>query len=124
MEHPLNDSYYHARWKRIVSVIKSAKLGLSRIAPAGSRSKRQHRPDSDYDVIFALSGNPSREDFYPVLIEVLLNNFPQNDVYPGSNNNVVHLDFRRGGKFDLALLTESIFDRQYKSIKDFKKKNL
>ncbi len=58
MEHPLNDSYYHARWKRIVNVIKSAKLGLSRIAPAGSRSKRQHRPDSDYDVIFALSGIP------------------------------------------------------------------
>ena len=71
MEQPLSDSYYKARWKRIINVMKTSNLGLSRIAPAGSRSKRQHRPDSDYDVIFAVSGNPSREEFYPDLIEVL-----------------------------------------------------
>ncbi len=124
MEQLLPDSYYHARWKRIVNVMKSSNLGLSRIAPAGSRAKRQNRPDSDYDVIFAVSGNPSREGFYPELIGVLQNNFDNAEVYPGSNNNVVHLNFYRGGNFDLALLTESDFDRHYKSIKDFKKKNL
>jgi len=124
MEQPLPDSYYQARWKRIVNVMKTSNLGLSRIAPAGSRSKRQHRPDSDYDVIFTVSGNPSREEFYPDLIEVLQSNFDNADVYPGSNYHVVHVDFHRGGKFDLVLLTESNFDRQYKSIKDFKRKNL
>lgn len=124
MVQPLNDNYYHARWVRIVNVMKASNLGLSRIAPAGSRAKKQHRPDSDYDVIFAVSGNPSRGEFYPILIAVLESNFDNADVYPGSNNNVVHVDFHRGGNFDLVLLTESDFDREYKSIKDFKKTNL
>ena len=124
MDQPLPDSYYQARWKRIVNVMKTSNLGLSRIAPAGSRAKRQHRPDSDYDVIFAVSDNPSREDFYPDLIEVLQSNFDNAEVYPGSNYNVVHVDFHRGGNIDLVLLTESNFDRQYKSIKDFKRSHL
>jgi len=71
MEQALPDSYYQARWRRIVNVMKTSNLGLSRIAPAGSRAKRRHRPDSDYDVIFAVAGNPSREEFYPDQIGVL-----------------------------------------------------
>ena len=118
------DEQYHAKWKSIVNVMKSSNLNLSKIAPAGSRARRQHRPDSDYDVIFSIAGNPTREEFYPQLIEVLQSNFPYDNVYPGSNYNVVHLDFRRGGKFELVLLSESDFDRQYKSIKDFKRKRL
>ena len=66
-------------------LIKSAKIGLSRIVPAGSRAKKQHRFDSDFDVIFAVVGNPSREEFYPILIEILSNNFPYDDVYPVSS---------------------------------------
>ena len=124
MEQALPDSYYQARWRRIVNVMKTSNLGLSRIAPAGSRAKRQHRPNSDYDVIFAVADNPSREEFYPDLIEVLQNHFDNVYVYPGSNYNVVHIDFHRGGKFELVLLTESNFDKQYKSIKDFKRKHL
>lgn len=87
MEQPLPDSYYHARWKRIVNVIKSSKLGLSRIAPTGSRAKKQHRPDSDYDVIFSVSGNPSREEFYPELIELLQNFISEISPFSLYNNN-------------------------------------
>ncbi len=124
MGQELPDSYYHARWKRIVNVMKSAKLGLSRVAPAGSRARRQHRPDSDFDVIFAIAGNPSREEFYPHLIEILRGNFRNDHVYPGSDYHVVHIDFTSGGRFELVLLTESNFDREHESIKDFRRGNL
>lgn len=119
-----NDEYYHARWKRIVNVMQYNNLRLSRIAPAGSRAKKQHRLDSDFDLIFAVSKNPIRRIFYPKLIEVLSANFKNDNVYPGKQYNVVHLDFQSGAKFDIVLLTESEFDREYDSIKDFKRKNL
>ena len=119
-----NDEYYHARWKRIVNVMQNNSINLSRIAPAGSRAKKQHRIDSDFDVIFTVSKNPSRQNFYPKLIQVLKANFKNDNVYPGKNYNVVHLDFQSGAKFDIALLTNSEFDKEYDSIKDFKRKHL
>ena len=76
------------------------------------------------DVIFAVAENPSQKNFYPGLMSVLKSNFPHKKVFPGSNYNVVHLDFKQGGKFDLVLLTDAEFDKEYKSILDYKKKNL
>ena len=119
-----DENFYHSKWKSIVNVMKSSNLNISKIAQAGSRAKKKHRPDSDMDVIFAVAGNPSQKNFYPNLKTVLKSNFPLEKVFPGSNYNVVHLDFRQGGKFDLVLLTEAEFDTEYKSILDYKKKNL
>jgi len=116
-----NDEYYHARWKSIVNVMQNNNLSLSRIAPSGSRAKKQHRLDSDFDVIFAISKNPTRQNFYPKLIEVLKANFKNDNIYPGKNNNVVHLDFQSGAKFDIVLLIDNEFDKEYDSIKDFKR---
>lgn len=119
-----NNEYYHARWKRIVNVMQNNNMSLSRIAPAGSRAKKQHRLDSDFDVIFAISKNPTRQNFYPKLIEVLKANFKNDNVYLGKNYNVVHLDFQSGAKFDIVLLTDSEFDKEYESLKDFKREHL
>ncbi len=119
-----DENFYHSKWKSIVNVMKSSNLKISKIAQAGSRAKKKHRPDSDMDVIFAVAGNPSKNNFYPNLMTVLKNNFPNEKIYPGSNYNVVHLDFRQGGKFDLVLLTEADFDNEYKNILDYKRKNL
>lgn len=116
-----DENYYHSKWKSIVNVMKSSNLKISKIAQSGSRAKKKHRPDSDMDVIFAVAGNPSQKNFYPELISVLKNNFPYEKVFPGSNYNVVHLDFKQGGKFDLVLLTEVEFDKEYKSILDYKR---
>lgn len=116
-----DENYYHSKWKSIVNVMKSSNLKISKIAQSGSRAKKKHRPDSDMDVIFAVAGNPSQKNFYPRLISVLKNNFPNEKVFPGSNYNVVHLDFKQGGKFDLVLLTEAEFDKEYKSILDYKR---
>jgi len=124
MGQKLSDDYYHSKWKKIVNVMKNSNLKISRIAPAGSRAKRQHRPESDMDVIFSVSGNPSRNIFYPDLIKILRSNFPLERVYPGSNYNVVHLNFKDSGKFELILLTESEFDKEHKSILDYKRKYL
>ena len=119
-----NDEYYHARWKKIVNVMQNNNLSLSRIAPAGSRAKKQHRPDSDFDVIFAVSKNPTHQTFYPKLIQALKANFKNDNVYAGKNYNVVHLDFQSGAKFDMVLLTDIEFDKEYDSIKDFKRLHL
>jgi len=119
-----DENFYHSKWKSIVNAMKSSNLKISKIAQAGSRAKKKHRPDSDMDVIFAVAGNPSKNNFYPNLMTVLKNNFPNEKIYSGSNYNVVHLDFRQGGKFDLVLLTEADFDNEYKNILDYKIKNL
>ena len=119
-----DENLYHSKWKSIVNVMKSSNLKISKIAQAGSRAKKKHRPDSDMDVIFAVAGNPSQKNFYPDLMTVLKSNFSYEKIFPGKNYNVVHLDFKQGGKFDLVLLTETEFDKEYKSILDYKKKNL
>jgi predicted nucleotidyltransferase len=119
-----DENFYHSKWKSIVNVLKSSNLKISKIAQAGSRAKKKHRPDSDMDVIFAVAGNPLQNIFYLDLMTVLKNNFPNEKVFPGSNYNVVHLDFKTGGKFDLVLLPEAEFDKEYKSLLDYKKKNL
>ena len=94
------------------------------ISPAGSRPKQEHRPDSDQDVIFAISGNPDRKDFYPKLTTLLKKHYPNDEVYPGRNNNIVHLDFNSGAKFELVLQTRKEFNKEHKSLKLYRRQNL
>ena len=108
----------------IVNVMTRSNLGISRIAKAGSRAIQTHRPDSDMDVIFSVSGNPSKASFYPMLIRILKANFRSDQVYPGSNYNVVHLDFQSGAKFDLVLLSENDFDDQHEDDVNYRRENL
>lgn len=124
MKQNTSEDRYHSKWNSIVNVVKKSNLKISRISQSGSRAKKQYRPDSDMDVILSVSGNPTRNNFYPNLIEVLKNSFPNSKIYPGSNNNVVHIDFKKGGKFDLVLLKEVEFDKEHKSILDYKRKYL
>lgn len=120
----MTNNFYQIKWQKVVNVMKNSNLKISRIAQAGSRAKKQESPYSDMDVIFSVAGNPSREGFYPNLIKVLKANFSEEYIYPGSNYNVVHLNFKTGGKFDLVLLKENKFDQEHKSILEFKRKNL
>ncbi len=120
----MSEEHYHSKWISITNVMKNSNLKVSRIAPHGSRARRTHRPDSDMDVIFAVSGNPNRREFYPKLINVLKSNFPLEKIYPGSHYNVVHLNFRAGGKFELVLLSESKFDKEYKDVLNYRRSHL
>ncbi|MFW9998061.1 MAG: hypothetical protein ACFFD4_38820 [Candidatus Odinarchaeota archaeon] len=45
-------------------------------------------------------------------------------MYPGKNNNVIHLDLPNEVKVDLVLRTEAEFKEQHGKDKDFRKENL
>lgn len=124
MRQDLPDEHYKKKMKSITNVLQNSKIGLAKISQAGSRAKQRHRPDSDQDVIFAVSGNPNRNDFYPKLTKLLKNNFSKDKVYAGRNNNIIHLDFNSGAKFELVLQTDKEFDKEHKSLKLYRRKNL
>ncbi len=124
MSQKLPESHYKKKMNSITHILQNSKLGLSKITPAGSRAKHEHRTDSDQDVIFAIAGDPMKKEFYPELIKTLKNNFPLDKVYPGKSNNIVHLDFRNGSEFELVLKTDKGFDKEHASLKLYKRKNL
>jgi len=123
----LDDKYYKEKFISIVNVLKknSTKLKISGIAIAGSRARQQQSPYSDEDIIISAARDPSKEEFYPKLMEVLKDNFQHWDVYPGENYNVVHMDDpKTGGEFELVLGTEEEFDRQHGNDVKYRKKYL
>ena len=124
MKQNLPDEHYKKKMKSITHVLKNSKIGLTGISPAGSRARQENRPDSDQDVIFAVSGNPNRKGFYPKLTELLKINFPKDRVYPGHNSNIIHLDFNSGAKFELILQTNKEYEKEQKSLKLYRRKNL
>ena len=119
-----NEDYYKSKWKKIVNVLLNQNLGISKIAQAGSRARHSHHQSSDMDVIFSVSGNPNKNVFYPELLRVLQNNFPNDNVFPGTSYNVVHLNISSGGKFDFVLLNEWDFDSQHKNIIQYRRNTL
>ena len=120
----LPDEHYKKKLNSINNVLKNSKIGLVKFTPAGSRAIKENKPDSDQDAIFAISGDPTREEFYPKLENLLKSNFPNDKVYPGTNNNIVHLDFQSGAEFELVLQTDKEFDKELKSLKIYRRKNL
>ncbi len=124
MRQELPDAHYKKKMKSITNVLQNSKIGLAMISPAGSRAIQEQRPDSDQDVIFAISGNPDRKDFYPKLTKLLKQKYPKDKIYPGSDNNVVHLDFNSGAKFELVLQTKNEFNKEHKSLKLYRRQNL
>jgi len=118
------DNYYLSKWKSIVNVMTHQNLNIAKIARAGSRAIQQHTPKSDLDIIFSVSGNPSKQSFYPKLIKVLKSNFPNDQVAAGGSYNVVHLYPSKGGKIDIVLLHTSDFDRQHGNDVEYRRDNL
>jgi hypothetical protein len=105
-------------------VIWNSGFGVAKIAVAGSRAIAKQRLDSDMDVIFSVAGSPSKQELYPKLINLMKSNFPNENVYPGSSYNIVHLDFNSGGKFELVLLTESEFNKEHTEDVNYRRKHL
>ena len=118
------DDYYKSKWKNIVNVMKSQNLNVAKIAKAGSRARQQYTSNSDLDVIFSVSGNPNKQNFYPRLEKVLKDNFPNDQVSLGSDKNVVHLYPSKGGKLDIVLLDSNEFDKEHGDNVEYRRENL
>lgn len=89
---------------------KNTNLTIHGVARQGSRKEGSHRDDSDLDIVFAISGNPDREEIYPELVEKLekVMNVQAN---LGENGNVINI---KKGKLDidLVLLSMEKFESQ------------
>ncbi len=123
----LNDEYYKSKWDSVVKIFQMSNLGIAAQSRAGSRARMIHDCRSDLDVIFYVNGDPERDDFYRDLRELLEKNFQRahrHNVYPGSNNNVVHLETAQGGIFDFVLLTEPDFENQHGNDVEWRRENL
>ena len=119
-----SEDKYHSKWNSIVNVMKNSNLKISSIAQAGSRARRDYSSNSDMDVIFTVARSPNKREFYPKLMKLLKNNFPEDRVFPGSHYNVIHINFKKGGIFDLVLLTEGAFDKQHGTDVEFRREHL
>lgn len=102
---------------------ENTNLMIHGVARQGSRKEGSHKDDSDLDIVFAISGDPDREDVYPDLAEKLEKVMNvQTDL--GENGNVINI---KKGKVDvdLVLLPMEKFENQIqknkiKRIKSFK----
>ncbi len=119
-----NEDYYKSKWKSIVNVMKSQNLNVAKIAKAGSRARQQHTSDSDLDLIFSVSGNPSKQSYYPELEKVLRDNFPNDKVNLGTDKNVIHLYPSKGGKLDIVLLDSNEFNKEHGDNVEYRRENL
>ena len=119
-----SDQAYKSKWKSVADVLWNSGLKVSQVAKAGSRAKGTSRPDSDMDVIFSVSENPSRDAFYPKLLTILKSNFSYDKVYPGTSYNVIHIDFSNKTKFDVVLLPKKQFNTQYTSDENYRRKTM
>jgi len=80
------------------------------VARQGSRKERTHRDESDLDIIFALAGNPRKDEIYPNLEDLIPKVLKiQADI--GEDYNVINL-LKGDLEVDLVLLTIADFERQ------------
>lgn len=88
-------------------------LEVGGVARYGSRTTGTHKDKSDLDVIFWITGNPSKKNVYPDLIEKLKGVMRVNaDI--GGSYNVINI-WKKDLSCDLVLLTESQYRSQLES---------
>ena len=110
-------NFYNELGNKIYNVMVSKYTNITGFTKAGSREKGNFKRKSDLDIRFCMSGDPKRIIFYPKLEEYLSETLPdfngENLRYEiGEEGNVIHVYPANGGKVDIALLTESEYNRQ------------
>lgn len=108
---------YASEWRSIAQFMKNnTGFPLSGIARGGSRVKGTHRDDSDLDIILSISGDPLKTEIYPVLLNKLKENFPNNTFGIGSSYNAIKMSVG-SLRFDIVLKKLTDFDREIQSNK-------
>ncbi|MHA1345416.1 MAG: nucleotidyltransferase domain-containing protein [Candidatus Heimdallarchaeaceae archaeon] len=111
------DQQYASKWRSIgIFIRNSTGLSVSGVARAGSRRKGEYGDTSDLDIIFAVSGDPPRDDVYATLETKLKEGFPKAKVKLGSSENVVKM-FMDDLEFDIVLRREIDFKNQVQKYK-------
>ncbi len=105
---------YASFWRSLRNfLLNNTNMGVSGVARAGSRRAGTHRNTSDLDVIFAISGDPNKQQIYPKLVELLRQGFNvQADI--GRSYNVINI-WKEGISCDLVLRGETHFRTQVQS---------
>ncbi len=104
-----NEQRYAAFWSKFVNFMNSITgIQISGIARSGSRRRGDYRPDSDLDIIFAVSGDSPREQVYPPLVEKL-RNIMNEQAGIGGSYHVINIR-KDSLDFDLVLLSRRDFD--------------
>jgi len=102
------DQRYASKWRSIGNFLKNnSGFPISGVARGGSRRRGNYRTDSDLDIIFAIAGNPRKNQVYPQLVEKLKKGMNV-QAKIGTSYNVIKI-FKDNLKMDLVLLTESEF---------------
>ena len=102
---------YARFWRKLSNFLKiNSGLPVSGVAREGSRRRGTHQDRSDLDVIFAISGNPSKRDIYPSLVE-LLESAMNLQARIGSSYNAIKIQ-KDQLRCDLVLKTQTQFQAQ------------
>jgi hypothetical protein len=108
------DQQYRKKWISIQNFLcNNTGYKFAGIARAGSRKQGDWTLNSDLDIRFAISRNPTRRQIYPDLVYKLKKGFLEAEIEIGSSYNVINMLLGELD-FDLVLLTISEFEHQVK----------
>ena len=111
------DQRYSSKWRSLVNFMQhNTGLGVGGVAKAGSRREGTPTEYSDLDIIFYIPGDPSKEDTYSKLIELIPTSFEGATAEFGEERNVINMTLD-DLEFDIVLLTENKFKSQVASYK-------
>lgn len=111
---------YASIWRSIGNFLRnSSGLRIGGVARTGSRRRMNHRPDSDLDIIFWVSGDPGKNQVYPDLVDRLKKVLRVN-AWIGSSYNVINIS-KDTLEIDLVLVSQKGFSEeknQYNMVED------
>jgi len=94
---------------------KNTNLKIHGVARQGSRKEGTHKDDSDLDIVFAISGDPDKEEIYPDLSEKL-EKIMKVQAEIGEDGNVINI-LKGKLDIDLVLLPIDKFETQIRNNK-------
>ncbi len=102
---------YASFWRSLANFLKNnINFSVRGVAREGSRRMGTHDDRSDLDVIFAISGDPLKNEVYPSLVE-LLESGMNVQARIGSSYNAIKIR-KAQLRCDLVLKTQSQFQAQ------------
>jgi len=114
---------YHSKWISIIHFLYSSTgYSISKVGQGGSIPKQTATRQSDLDIIFSCSDQYVRAVRLKHLYEKSIENFSK-AAKVKKGDRATHIDFFKGQKIDLVLVTNKKFKHEQNQLKDFKHLN-